>query len=433
MRALSLVCLSLALIAGVARAAHAKPTIAILGLEVVDNGGGVDEKSTKLAKDLTEALRARAKVGTGPFTLAPGSDKDLLEMKLLSGCDNEATGCMAAMGTELASDKLLYGKVEKQTAGYQVTLRMLDVSSKSNEKTTTDIIPSSESTGSDLTRWGKQLYNRLSGATDQGSLLVKANVDRGTIYVDKQVKGSLVGGSARISGLSEGSHDIAIEAEGKLRYEAKVSITGGDETTHNADLESNTIAVKPGGGSASGSGAGSDDHVTGEVGGSNLSTSGSVSQEEHPGRTARALFWTSLVVTAASATGMTITGLQVRGPLREDKESAIRSWQTANAGRDDLSGSDACSPAATLAAGGDQLAAAVDNACGAGKRRALVANVLIGTTIIGAAATIVFYYKGYVGHSSEKQVAGRKKQRPTVVFAPEVSPNQVGAALRIDF
>jgi hypothetical protein len=432
MRALTLVCLSLALLAGAARAAHAKPTIAILGLEVVDNGGGVDEKSTKLAKDLTESLRARAKVGTGPFTLAPGSDKDLLEMKLLSGCDNEATSCMASMGTELAADKLLYGKVEKQQGGYQVTLRMLDVSSKSNEKTTTEIIPASEASGAELTRWGKQLYNRLSGATDQGTLLVKANVDRGTIYVDKQVKGSLVGGSARIAGLSEGSHDVAIEAEGKLRYEAKVTVTGGEETTHNADLENNTIKVTPKG---SGGDAGSDQHITGEVGGSSV-TEGTVSVEEHPGRTARALFWTSLVVTASSATGMTITGLQVRGPLREEKENAIRAWQTAHPGKDDLSGNDACSPAATLAASGDQLAGSVDHACASGKSRALIANVLVGTTVIAAAATIVFYYKGYVGNrTSETVKVGRrgKPQRPTVVFAPEVSPNQVGAALRIDF
>lgn len=430
MRAISLFCLSLALVAGVARAAHAKPTIAILGLEVVDNGGGVDEKSTKVAKDLTEALRARAKVGTGPYTLAPGSDKDLLEMKLLSGCDNEATACMASMGTELASDKLLYGKVEKQQGGYQITLRMLDVSSKSNEKTTTDIIPVSESTGAELQRWGKQLYNRLSGASDQGTLLIKANVDRGTVYVDKQVKGSLVGGTARIAGLSEGSHEIAIEAEGKLRYEAKVSVSGGEETTHNADLESNTIKVPPGGGSGS-----DGDHITGEVGGSQISREGTVSQDEHPGRTSRALFWTSLVVTASSATGMTITGLQVRGPLREDKENAIRMWQTAHPGSDKLSGDDACAPAADLAGMGDQLAAAVSDKCDIGKRRALITNVLVGTTVIAAAATIVFYYKGYVSssHGSEHAANGRRKQRPEVVFAPAVSPNQVGASLRIDF
>jgi hypothetical protein len=419
------------MIAGVARAAHAKPTIAILGLEVVDNGGGVDEKSTKVAKDLTEALRARAKVGTGPFTLAPGSDKDLLEMKLLSGCDNEATACMASMGTELAADKLLYGKVEKQSGGFQVTLRVLDVSSKSNEKTTTDIIPVSESGGAELTRWGKQLYNRLSGASDQGTLLVKANVDRGTIFVDKQVKGSLVGGSARIAGLSEGGHEIAIEAEGKLRYTAKVTVTGGEETTHNAELEANTIKVKPDEKKLPG-----DDHVTGEVGGS-LSKEGTISDEEHPGRTARALFWTSLIVTASSATAMTITGLQVRGSLREDKENAIRAWQMANEGKTDLSGDDACDKASGLASR-DALAATVDDKCQIGARRALITNVLVGTTVIAAAATIVFYYKGYVSmpHSTATVDArrhGKNKDKPVVVFAPAVSPNQVGAALRIDF
>ena len=434
MRALSLVCLSLAIVGGAARAAHAKPTVAILGLEVVDNGAGVDEKSTKVAKDLTEALRARAKVGTSPYSLAPGSDKDLLEMKVLSGCDNEATACMASMGTELAADKLLYGKLEKQQGGYQVTLRMLDVASKTNEKTTTDIIPTNEAAGSDLQRWGKQLYNRLSGASDQGTLLVKANVDRGTVYVDKQVKGSLVGGSVRIAGLSEGSHDIAIEAEGKLRYEAKVTISGGEETTHNAELEANAIKVTPPD-HGTGGGTGDNGHVTGELGGSSISREGTISAEEHPGRTARALFWTSLVITASSATGMTITGLQVRGPLREDKENAIMSWQAAHPGNAALSGDDACTPAANLAAQGDPLAAAVSDKCDIGKRRALVTNVLVGTTVIAAAATIVFYYKGYVQSEHDNRTARRKKQGPQVVFTPTVDPLQrgVGAAMRIDF
>ena len=33
--------------------------------------------------------------------LADGTDKDLVEMKLLSGCDNEANDCMAGIGVEL--------------------------------------------------------------------------------------------------------------------------------------------------------------------------------------------------------------------------------------------------------------------------------------------------------------------------------------------
>jgi hypothetical protein len=438
-RALTYIVLTVGLLVGlaprIAAAAPGKPTIAILGLEVIDNGGGLDEKSTKVAKDLTDALRSRATVGTGPFTLAAGSDKDLLEMKMLSSCDNEATACMAAIGQELAADKLLYGKVEKQAAGYQVTLRLLDVAGKSNEKTTTDVIPAAETGSADMQRWGKQLYNRMSGASDQGSLVVKANVDRGTIYLDKVVKGSLVGGTARIAGLTAGTYSLSIEAEGKLRYDARVTVNGGEEASVDAELEANKLVGgggDTGGGGTGGTGDG-DHRIIPNPGGS---LQGTISQDEHPGRNSRALFWTSLVLTGASATAMTITGLQVRGSLREDKENAIRAWQTANPTRADLSGSDACTPAGTLAAGGDVLAGTVDSACSAGKRRALVTNVLVGTTVLAAAATIVFYYKGYVAskHSSETiRTARRKAAEPTVVFAPTLSPSQVGAALRIDF
>lgn len=432
-RALTYVVLAFGLLVGLipraAVAAPGKPTIAILGLEVIDSGGGLDEKSTKVAKDLTDALRSRATTGNGPFVLAAGSDKDLLELKMLSGCDNEATACMAGIGQELAADKLLYGKVEKQASGYQITLRLLDVASKANEKTTTDVIPLSEVGASDIQRWGKQLYNRMSGASDQGSLVVKANVDRGTIYLDKQVKGSLVGGTARIAGLTAGTYALAIEADGKLRYEAKVTITGGEEASLDAELEANRLV----GGGGDNGGGGGDNRIKPLPGGS---LQGTVSQDEHPGRTSRALFWTSMVLTGASATAMTITGLQVRGSLREDKENAIRAWQNANPGRTELSGDDACSPASDLAGGGDALAGAVDTACKTGKRRALMTNVLVGTTVLTAAATVVFYYKGYVSskHSAETvRTTRRKAAEPTVVFAPAVSPSQVGAAMRIDF
>src|SRR5262245_19813670 len=206
------VALSFALVAlGTSGRAWAKPTIAVLGLEVVDSGDGVDEKSTKLAKDLTDALRQRAKLGTGPFALAPGSDKDLLELKLLSACDSEADDCMSAMGQELAADRLVFGNVKKRPNGYQVSLKLLNVDTKKAEKTMSDVIPFAQASGADLTRWGKVFYNRLTGATDQGTLVIKANVYRGIVYLDGAVNGNLVGGTARITGLSEGNYQLAID------------------------------------------------------------------------------------------------------------------------------------------------------------------------------------------------------------------------------
>src|SRR5256885_17121138 len=67
--ALSSACVAL-LVLGLGGTAHAggKPPIAILGLEVYDNGSGIDPETTRAAKELTAALRDRAKAGTGPYT-----------------------------------------------------------------------------------------------------------------------------------------------------------------------------------------------------------------------------------------------------------------------------------------------------------------------------------------------------------------------------
>src|SRR5215468_5816497 len=113
--------------------ADGKPPIAILGLEVYDNGSGIDPDTTKAAKDLTAALRDRAKAGTGPFTPVQG-EKELIDEKLLNNCDSEAPTCMATIGTGLGAEVLMYGKIEKATQSgqgvYKVSLKLLSVARK---------------------------------------------------------------------------------------------------------------------------------------------------------------------------------------------------------------------------------------------------------------------------------------------------------------
>ncbi len=407
-----------------------KPTIGILGLEVIDDGSGIQAKTTQFAKELTEELRKRPKAGTGPFALAPGSDKDLLELKLLSGCDNEGKDCMAAIGADLATDRLLYGKIEKRDNGYQVSLKLLNVGTKSFERSISDIVPFGEATGANLTSWGKKLYAKLTGVTDQGTLIIKANVERGTIYLDDQVKGNLSGGQARIAGLSEGKYKLSIESEGHLRYEANIEIGPGADTSHQADLEKNLIK---------GGGEGKDEGGVGGPGGGIVT--GTVSTDERPGGGYRALFWASLVVTAGSATGMTVFGLKVRGSDEEAKEIAIRDWQDETMMQLDLD--DACSDAETRLTGQNvesrSLLESVDDKCTTGKRDALLSNIFIGTTAVAAVATVFFYYKGYVASKTSSEAANKtvvrrkKKSKTTVTVAPLVSPTQVGAGMRVDF
>jgi len=417
---------------GTGTALAGKPTIGILGLEVIDDGSGIDAKTTQFSKELTEELRKRPKAGTGPFALAAGSDKDLLEMKLLSGCENEGKDCMAAIGAEIPTDRLLYGKVEKRKNGYQVSLKLLVVDTKAFERSISDIVPLDEATGASLTSWGKKLYAKLTGVTDQGNLVIKANVERGTVYLDGQVKGNLTNSTARIAGLSEGKYALAIEAEGHLRFEASIEITPGEDTEFEADLEKNAIKGGDKGGKG-GKGTG--------PGGSTIVT-GTVSTDENPGGGYRALFWTSLVATGAAATGMTVFGLKVRGSDQDAKDDSIRSWQDNTGMQLDLD--DACADASDRLGGTtveDRPGLEdVDDACATGKRHALLSNVFVGATAITAVAAVFFYYKGFIASKSSSEGAAnatvtsrKKKHRPTVVAAPIVSPTSLGAGVRVDF
>ena len=64
--------------------ADAKPKIAVLGIEALDDGDAAStQKTTAYAKALTEGLRARAAQAAG-FEVAAGGQRDLTELKLLS-------------------------------------------------------------------------------------------------------------------------------------------------------------------------------------------------------------------------------------------------------------------------------------------------------------------------------------------------------------
>lgn len=388
--------------------AEAKPSVAILGLEVLDAGSGVDEATTTFARDLTQALRQRASTGTGPYQLAPNSDKDLLEMKLLSDCADEGRACMADIGKELASDRLLYGKVEKKGGGYQVSLKLLNVAGKSMERTSSDVIALGDASEDGINRWGRALYNRLTGIPDSGTLVVRANVDSGSVYINGEMKGTLAGGTLRVTGVKEGTVQIAIESGGHTRYEGTASVNGGEDTEHEATLESEALGgVVAGGGTVS-------------------TTKG------RPGKISRVLFWTSLVATGITATAMTVTGLQVRGSLEDDKIDAIRSARSMGT---ELDRNNACNDATAKAS--LPGAQGVIDACDAGRSRAALTNVFLGASIVGALATSFFYYQGYISPSAktsrESSASQRQQTAPVVRITPTASPTSVGAGLHIEF
>jgi hypothetical protein len=232
-RALSFTCAVLLICLGGSAWAN-KPRLAVLGLEVLPGPSGVvDPVMTQLARDITRDLRQRAQSGASRYTLAPNSNKELTDEKLLMSCDNEAVTCMVMIGAGLAADVMLYGHLERKGESYRVSVKLLDVKAKTVELGSEDM-----PVGGAPASVSKKLYNRLIGdvaLANAGTLVVKARTQGGgqildgRVMVDEQVRGTLAGGTLTVQGLPEGPHVVAIETEGRYqRFEDRVTVRAGD-------------------------------------------------------------------------------------------------------------------------------------------------------------------------------------------------------------
>jgi hypothetical protein len=253
---LSSICLVVAVIvAGGSAWADKKEKIAILGLEVQGNTTQVDTESTRVAQDLTVALRTHPKSGKGPYLYAGQSgEKELVDEKIMNNCPDEKPDCMAKIGKALGTHYLVYGKIERKQlsgqAGYQVSLKMLKVETAQQMPGWTEFVPLNESQGVKLQDWARRGYKKLTNDFDGGTLAIKIRnegFDRGTILIDGDERGNIIGGNGEVPSLPEGRYQIAILANGFERWESdeKVTIRNGETTTEEITLKRSTKDCDP--------------------------------------------------------------------------------------------------------------------------------------------------------------------------------------------
>jgi hypothetical protein len=212
-------------LAALAAPAAAKPRLAILGLEVV---GDIDTEQARMAQQLTTALRERASAGTGPYQLARGGPRELVDEKLMNNCANEAMACMAPIGAALGADVLMYGHLERVDSGYHLTLKLLRVDTRTPLAAIAEVVPLAE-LKTDLRGVGKRAYARVT-ATGEGTVTVRiANVDRATVYLDDQPVGTTASGLLTIA-VPEGRHKLTVVPSDKRlrRHEQTVMVNAGD-------------------------------------------------------------------------------------------------------------------------------------------------------------------------------------------------------------
>jgi hypothetical protein len=402
-RVLSSACVLLLLLLGLGgRAWAGKPPIAILGLEVYDNGGGIDPETTKAAKELTAALRDRAKAGTGPFTPVQG-EKELIDEKLLNNCDSEAPTCMATIGAELGAEVLMYGKIEKATQSgqpvYKVSIKLLNVGRKQLTASTVETLSVADATGVRAQTHAKTWYAKLAGAGTGGTLVIRANIDRGTVLIDDEAKGNLASGTLTLTGVPEGKRTIAIEGTREYqRYEAQVTIRTGETTTQSVtmvEMPKKLSAMQP------------RETITRE---------GTVTQ------TSRSNIWRPVFygTTVAAAGGVAFS---IYAALKSsDEGDQIKT--------PDLSQSN-CSHRPTMLNAAD--VAHLDSACSWHQRQIIG---IVVTSVLGA-AVIGSFYMAYVrdsGSSETARTAGRgHHKRRELAVTPVVTPDGGGATLRFDW
>lgn len=406
----------LASVPALSRPADAKPKVAILGLEVTGSSA-TDQKAIRAADDLTKELRKEAQRDSGPFELAPNSNKTLLDIKMLSECSDEGLKCMSEIGQQMGAERLIYGKLERRKSGYEVSLKLLNTESRKSEGTASTVIPFGEVSGG-LSRRARSLYGNLVGAPDEGTLDITSNAERGTVFVDGEIKTTLSAGSARLSGLPSGSHAIAIEADGYERYETDVSIAPGASESLRASLVP-----------LSGGDDGDD-------------------EDGRPGGGWRIAFWSGVVAAGVGGGGWAYSGLQVLS-AQDDVDAASRDYSRGDELDPPPSGGrfdDACvsfesAPSSGLSPGDQSAVNRVMDACDAGKQHQKLVNFLWMPMTIGAAVFSGFaYYKGYVqprrdAHGAERAARRhrkRSKQRNLVVV-PALGPDLIGAGLGIQF
>lgn len=250
---LAVACLFVALFSAVAAA---KPKIGILGIEaVVGAGGKIDDADTKVAKDLTAALRDRA--STSSTYQLVDENRELVDEKLMNNCASEAPACMGPIGQQMKVDVLLFGSIQatKQGGvdGYKVNLKLVNVPKRAPmQSLPNEFIPLSQTKGAALANWTRTAYKRLTGETSGGTLVVKVtNADDGTVLINGERRDSLKSGQATIA-LDEGRYRVSIESGGFRVWEDKeITIRDGETTSKSIELvkaDGDVIAPPDGGG-----------------------------------------------------------------------------------------------------------------------------------------------------------------------------------------
>ena len=223
--------------------AHAADnTIAVLGIEAAD--GAPDSVATAL----TDALRQRANSERGA-KLVPG--KDLIEVKLIFSCPDEAPSCMAEAAKSLGASKLIFGSVKKSLGdSYVVTLKLLDVGRKQIDNWVAEPISRAQATPGVIRGPVQKWFAQLTGQSAMGSIRIRGDVPGTAVALDGAPVGVVGSDELVLGNIPAGRREILASKPGYPPVRKEVNVTAGNTsdvsiemTTPMASAPSNSSVV----------------------------------------------------------------------------------------------------------------------------------------------------------------------------------------------
>jgi hypothetical protein len=196
------------------------PTVAVLGIEA---GEGVPDT---VAVAATDAIRQRMSLSPG-YRLVQG--RDLVEVKLVFSCPDEAPPCMGQAAKSLGAGRLIFGSVKKVGAdAYSITVKLFDGEKEAVESWTSDQFSRAQASSPALRGPAQKWIATLTGQSLPGTLHILGGVVGASVDMDGVGAGVMNEGGLTLSNVAPGKHEITLTKPGYMPSKKSVSLGSGD-------------------------------------------------------------------------------------------------------------------------------------------------------------------------------------------------------------
>ncbi len=412
--------IALALGALTPRSARAQPEVsstAVLGLEAID-------VPSSLTDEIAEQLRQRVSASKDLHLV---SGKDLVEVKLVFSCADEAASCMAQAGKSLDAQKIIYGSVKKQGDDFAIWLKMFDVRKAKLDFWLTETLPKKQADSAGIKAAASRWFAKLTGKPlSAGTVQITSNVFGAKVSLDGEPVGVTAEQPLSIPDVAAGKHELTLTKPGQAPAKQQFIVSAGQTAAVNLSMDAATVSAKA-----------TEDGKTTEVAkiestpvpSTEPMKAAPVARADEEPRTGRggykAGFWVTLAAGLASAGAAVKFGLDIQG-VNDDLDKYRRFPCTANPNQLCDNTRTVVTPAVTDQASKDKIASLNDE----GNRAQTLQWICVGVGSALGIASGYLFYKGYI--DSDADSARQQAHRGLRIF-PTAGATSGGILAEFDF